>query len=137
MVEARSREAAASPAEHRSWTPRLASTSRVLVVEDEGDIANLIKHTLERSGEYEVAIATDGEAALRAIEADPPHLIILDLNLPVMGGFDVCRIIRARPRMRDLPVIMVTARTTELDRVAGLEMGADDYVTKPFSLREL
>jgi DNA-binding response OmpR family regulator len=110
---------------------------RVLIVEDEQDIAGLIKHTLERSGDAEADIVGSGEAALRAVADRPPDLIILDLNLPVLGGVEVCRILRGRADAKSLPIIMLTARTGEDDRVAGLEQGADDYVTKPFSLREL
>ena len=112
-------------------------TTRVLVVEDEQDIAALIKHTLERSGEIQATIVGSGDVALRSIAERPPDLIILDLNLPVVSGTEVCRILRARPETAHLPVIMLTARTTEADRVTGLDLGADDYVTKPFSLREL
>jgi DNA-binding response OmpR family regulator len=119
------------------WKPVGAAPARVLVVEDEQDIADLMKHTLERSGDFVVDIVGNGEAALEALEASPPQLVVLDLNLPIMSGFEVCRIMRARPRTQHVPVIMVTARTAELDRVGGLEMGADDYVTKPFSPREL
>jgi DNA-binding response OmpR family regulator len=110
---------------------------RVLVVEDEQDIAGLIKHTLERSGEMEASIVGSGDAALRAIADRPPDVVILDLNLPVLSGTEVCRILRSRPATATLPIIMLTARTAESDRVAGLDLGADDYVTKPFSLREL
>ena len=110
---------------------------RVLVVEDEHDIAALIKHTLERSGEMQASIVASGDAALKAIADGPPDIVILDLNLPVLSGTDVCRILRSRPATANLPIIMLTARTTESDRVAGLDLGADDYVTKPFSLREL
>jgi DNA-binding response OmpR family regulator len=110
---------------------------RVLIVEDEQDIAGLIKHTLERSGGAEAEIVQSGDAALKAVADRPPDLIILDLNLPVLSGIDVCRILRARSDARHVPIIMLTARTTENDRVTGLELGADDYVTKPFSLREL
>jgi DNA-binding response OmpR family regulator len=109
----------------------------VLVVEDEHDIAALIKHTLERSGEIQASIVGSGDQALRSIAERPPDLIILDLNLPVVSGTEVCRILRARPETAHLPVIMLTARTAESDRVTGLDLGADDYVTKPFSLREL
>ena len=111
--------------------------NRVLIVEDEQDIAGLIKHTLERSGDAEAQIVGSGDAALAAVAARPPDLIILDLNLPAVGGLDVCRILRARTDAPHVPIIMLTARTSEDDRVAGLEHGADDYVTKPFSLREL
>ncbi|HYT76063.1 MAG TPA: response regulator transcription factor [Vicinamibacterales bacterium] len=110
---------------------------RVLVVEDEQDIAGLIKHTLERSGEASVELVTRGDEALRSISGRPPDLVILDLNLPVLSGDEVCRILRQRPETRQIPIIMLTARTSESDRVAGLDLGADDYVTKPFSLREL
>jgi DNA-binding response OmpR family regulator len=110
---------------------------RVLIVEDEQDIAGLIKHTLERAGDTEAEIVNSGDAALKAVSARRPDLIILDLNLPVVNGIEVCRILRGRSDARHLPIIMLTARTAENDRVNGLEMGADDYVTKPFSLREL
>ena len=110
---------------------------RVLVVEDEQDIAGLIKHALERSGDARVEIVSSGDAALRAVNDNPPELVILDLNLPVLSGTEVCRILRGRPTTAGIPIIMLTARTAEADRVAGLDLGADDYVTKPFSLREL
>jgi DNA-binding response OmpR family regulator len=110
---------------------------RVLVVEDEQDIAGLIKHALERSGDAQVDIVSSGDSALRAVRDQAPDLMILDLNLPVLSGTEVCRILRGRPETASLPIIMLTARTGESDRVAGLDLGADDYVTKPFSLREL
>jgi DNA-binding response OmpR family regulator len=110
---------------------------RVLIVEDEQDIAGLIKHTLERGGETDAHIVASGDAALKAVTERVPDLIILDLNLPVVGGLEVCRILRARADVPRVPIIMLTARTSEDDRVSGLEQGADDYVTKPFSLREL
>ena len=110
---------------------------RVLVVEDEQDIAGLIKHTLERSGDGQVEIVDSGDAALRAVTERAPDLVILDLNLPVLSGTEVCRILRGRPATANVPIIMLTARTGEADRVIGLDLGADDYVTKPFSLREL
>ena len=124
-----------APAEPAAGTA--GGTTRVLVVEDEHDIAALIKHTLERSGEIQASIVGSGDQALRSIAERPPDLIILDLNLPVVSGTEVCRILRARPETAHLPVIMLTARTAESDRVTGLDLGADDYVTKPFSLREL
>jgi two-component system alkaline phosphatase synthesis response regulator PhoP len=110
---------------------------RVLIVEDEPDIAGLIKHTLERGGETDANIVASGDAALKAVTERVPDLIILDLNLPVVGGLEVCRILRSRADVPRVPIIMLTARTSEDDRVSGLEQGADDYVTKPFSLREL
>jgi DNA-binding response OmpR family regulator len=111
--------------------------TRVLIVEDEQDIAGLIKHTLERGGDTRADVVSSGDAALKAVLDQPPDLIILDLNLPVIGGLEVCRILRARPATARVPIIMLTAKTSESDRVNGLDVGADDYVTKPFSLREL
>jgi DNA-binding response OmpR family regulator len=110
---------------------------RILVVDDEIDLAQLIKHALERSRDAVVEIVTSGDAALASVRATPPDLVILDLNLPVVDGSDVCRRIRSQPSTASLPVIMLTARTAESDRVSGLDLGADDYITKPFSLREL
>lgn len=110
---------------------------RVLIVEDERDIAGLIKHALERGGDADAEIVGSGDAALRVVRDRPPDLIILDLNLPVVSGVEVCRILRSSDAASHVPIIMLTARTSEDDRVSGLEQGADDYVTKPFSLREL
>ena len=111
--------------------------TRVLIVEDEQDIAGLIKHTLERGGEIEARMVATGDTALKTAIDELPDLIILDLNLPVLSGLDVCRALRSRPATLRIPIIMLTARTSESDRVSGLDIGADDYVTKPFSLREL
>lgn len=123
---------------HRSDRgPVVSKVPRVLVVEDEQDIAGLIKHTLERSGEMQAVIAERGDTALRAVAEQAPDLVILDLNLPVVSGTEVCRILRANASTAHIPIIMLTARTAEADRVAGLDLGADDYVTKPFSIREL
>ena len=109
----------------------------MLIVEDEPDIAGLMKHALERGGELEVEIVGTGAAALKSVMEEPPGLVLLDLNLPFIDGLEVCRLLRGRAASAAIPIIMVTARTSETDRVAGLELGADDYVTKPFSLREL
>jgi two-component system, OmpR family, alkaline phosphatase synthesis response regulator PhoP len=117
--------------------PALPRTTRILVVEDEPDVGGLIAHALERDGQTTVDLVGTGDAALAAIAERAPDVVVLDLNLPVLSGFEVCRILRGRPATRHLPIIMVTARTHEVDRIAGLDMGADDYVTKPFSLREL
>lgn len=114
-----------------------AARTRVLVVEDEDDIANLVKHTLERGGDLEVDIVSTGDAALKAVTDRVPDVVVLDLNLPVLSGLEVCRILRTRPDTAHVPIIMLTARSSETDRVTGLEIGADDYVVKPFSLREL
>lgn len=113
------------------------SPTRILVVEDEADIAGLIKHTLERGGDATVSIVSSGDAALKAVNDQLPDLMILDLNLPVLSGTEVCRLVRAKPASARMPIIMLTARTAESDRVTGLDLGADDYVTKPFSIREL
>ena len=115
----------------------MSNPTRILVVEDEADIASLIKHALERGGGAVVETVATGAAALAAAAAGPPDLMILDLNLPVMDGMEVCRLVRAKPDTAGVPIIMLTARTSEGDRVAGLDLGADDYITKPFSLREL
>ena len=115
----------------------MSRVPRVLVVEDEQDIAALIKHALERSGDARVDVVGSGDTALRAVADHAPDLVILDINLPVISGTDVCRTMRARPATADLPIIILTARTSEADRVAGLDLGADDYVIKPFSLKEL
>src|SRR3954466_15477648 len=113
------------------------SRHKVLIVEDEHDIAGLIKHTLERGGDIDPFVVGSGDAALKYVSEEPPDLIILDLNLPVVSGVEVCRILRSRPDARHVPIIMLTQRTSEDARVTGLELGADDYVTTPFSLREL
>lgn len=106
---------------------------KILVVDDEQPIADILKFNLEKEG-YEVICAYDGEAAVQLALTEEPDLILLDLMLPLKDGMDVCREVRAK---RNTPIIMLTAKDTELDKVLGLEMGADDYVTKPFSTREL
>ena len=116
---------------------RGAARTHVLVVDDEQDIAGLIKHGLEKGGDIEVEIVGTGDGALKAVNDRTPDLIVLDLNLPVLSGLEVCRILRSRPNTATVPIIMLTARTSESDRVTGLDVGADDYITKPFSLREL
>jgi two-component system, OmpR family, response regulator RegX3 len=109
---------------------------RILIIEDERPISQSIAYTLRREG-FEVLTAADGAEGLRLALATPaPNLILLDLMLPVMGGLEVCRLLRQRQR-HWIPVIMLTAKAEEIDRVIGLEIGADDYLTKPFSMREL
>jgi len=115
----------------------VAARNRVLIVEDEGDIAGLIKHAIERTTNSDAEIVGSGDAALRSVRDRVPDLVILDLNLPVLDGVEVCRALRSNDDSAHVPIIMLTARTSEDDRVAGLDHGADDYVTKPFSLREL
>ena len=109
---------------------------RVLIVEDEPDIRNLLVFHLEREG-YQVTHCRSGAEALRLARGGPPDLVLLDLMLPEMDGLEVCRRLRQDPATRGLPIVMLTARGDEVDRVLGLEMGADDYVVKPFSPREL
>ena len=106
--------------------------NKILIVDDEKPITDIIKYNLEKEG-YETAIAFDGEAALEQVQ-ETPDLIILDLMLPKIDGLEVARQVR---KTKDTPIIMLTAKDSELDKVLGLEMGADDYVTKPFSNREL
>jgi two-component system response regulator RegX3 len=110
-----------------------AAIVRILVVEDEESLADTVRYNLEREG-YAVAVASDGRKALERFRAEGPSLVILDLMLPEMSGLDVCRQIR---QISNVPIIMVTAKDSEADKVSGLELGADDYVTKPFSVREL
>ncbi|MFN0207787.1 MAG: response regulator [Planctomycetota bacterium] len=107
-----------------------------VVVEDERDVADLIRHTLEREG-YQVKHFADGALAFASIERDPPDVVVLDLMLPSIDGFEVCKRIRANPRTAQIPILMLTARSEDIDQVAGLEVGADDYITKPFSPRVL
>ena len=110
---------------------------RILIVEDERDVAELIRHTLQRTGEADLAVAGSGDSALKAVSDWHPDLVLLDLNLPVLDGTEVCRILRSGETTRNIPIVILTARTGEDDRVRGLELGADDYITKPFSPREL
>ena len=108
----------------------------VLVVEDEDALATLLQYNLEKEG-YDVRLAPDGEEALTAVDERAPDLVVLDWMLPKVSGVEVCRRIRSRPATRNLPVIMLTARAEESDRIRGLDTGADDYLTKPFSMSEL
>jgi DNA-binding response OmpR family regulator len=109
---------------------------RILVIEDDPDIALSLRRSLERDGDFEVAVASDGSVGLKGAVDHPPDLVLLDVNLPGMDGFEVCRQLRRNPATATMPVIMLTARIDESDRVAGLDLGADDYITKPFSPKE-
>ena len=106
---------------------------KILIVDDEKPIVDSIKYTLYKEG-YDVVVSYDGEDALEKVRKENPDLIILDIMLPKLSGLEVCRIIR---RTSNVPIIMLTARGEDMDRVVGLELGADDYVSKPFSMREL
>jgi len=110
--------------------------SQILVVEDDPDIAELIRHYLEKSG-HAVQVLGSGAAVLPKVRGERPDLIVLDLMLPGLDGLMVCQALRSDPLTAAIPIIMVTARGDEADRIAGLELGADDYVTKPFSAKEL
>jgi two-component system, OmpR family, alkaline phosphatase synthesis response regulator PhoP len=109
---------------------------RILVVEDDPDIVELLTHYLERDGFQVIAVA-DGRRALDVLRSEPPSLMLLDLQLPSLDGLSVCREARLDPLLREIPIIILTARGEETDRVVGLELGADDYVVKPFSPKEL
>ncbi|MNJ27245.1 Phosphate regulon transcriptional regulatory protein PhoB [compost metagenome] len=108
----------------------------ILVMEDEDALATLLQYNLEKEG-YDVAVAADGEEGMLQIEERTPDLILLDWMLPKLSGIEVCRRVRGRAETRNLPIIMLTARGEETDRVRGLDTGADDYMTKPFSMTEL
>jgi two-component system, OmpR family, phosphate regulon response regulator PhoB len=111
-------------------------TPHVLVVEDEDSLATLLQYNLQKEG-YDVALAGDGEEALLLVDERLPDLIVLDWMLPKISGIEVCRRLRQRNETRNVPIIMLTARGEESDRVRGLDTGADDYVVKPFSMTEL
>lgn len=117
-------------------TAKAAPAPRILIVEDERDIAALVAYHLTKEG-YQVRTVAGGAEALDTVSEERPDLVVLDVMLPGYSGLDVLREIRRRPDLADLPVVMLTARREEIDRIKGLELGADDYVTKPFSPREL
>jgi DNA-binding response OmpR family regulator len=109
---------------------------KLLLIEDEEDIASLIKLQAEIAG-YKMLVETDGLNGLRAIEKEKPELVVLDIMLPGLNGLDVCRKVKNNPELKHIPIILVSAKSEELDVVLGLELGADDYVTKPFSPKVL
>ncbi len=109
---------------------------KILIVEDETAVVTLLRYNLEHQG-FEVDAVSDGEEALVAVEENPPDLVLLDWMLPQLSGIEVCRQLRRRPATKNLPIILLTARGEEADTVRGLDSGADDYVTKPFSPAEL
>ena len=109
---------------------------KILIVEDDKNIAKLVRYNLEKAG-YDCEVVITGEEAFGVLQQDQIHLIILDIMLPKMDGFSVCKQIRQDPRYENIPVIMLTAKGEEVDRVVGFELGADDYIVKPFSPREL
>ena len=113
-----------------------ANGQKILVVEDEPDISKLVSYNLAQE-RFKVLTAEDGEQALKVIQREKPNLVVLDLMLPGLSGMEVCKILRDRPETAKLPILMLTAKASETDRVVGLEMGADDYLAKPFSPREM
>ena len=110
--------------------------TRVLIVEDEEALATLLEYNLGQE-KFDVTLASDGEEGILKIEENPPDVVILDWMLPKISGIEICRRIRSKPETRNIPIIMLTARSEEADRIRGLETGADDYLTKPFSTNEL
>lgn len=109
---------------------------KILVVDDEKNIRELVTFNLTKEG-YKISEAEDGEQALEMLEIEQPNLVILDLMLPKIDGLEVCRKVKSNSKTMGIPIIMLTARADEIDKIIGLEMGADDYITKPFSTREL
>src|SRR5580693_2158621 len=109
---------------------------RILIIEDERALTKVLSYNLEREG-YETLVAHDGQEGLRKAQTLLPDLILLDLMLPVMTGLEVCRELKAGERTRDIPIVMLTAKAEETDQVVGFSLGADDYVTKPFSVKVL
>jgi DNA-binding response OmpR family regulator len=113
------------------------SGKKILIVEDERDVVDLLTLNLRKDGGFVVSVASDGIAGLEKARTTKPAFIILDLMLPKMPGLEVCKILKTDAATRDIPIMMLTAKAAEIDRVLGLEFGADDYVTKPFSPREI
>ena len=126
----------ATEIERPTMRPAAATRPFALIVEDEAALVELIRYNLVKEG-YEVAIATDGEDALLQIAERQPDIVLLDWMLPKLAGIEVARRLRSAQATRNLPIIMLTARTEESDRIRGLDIGADDYMTKPFSMSEL
>jgi len=112
-------------------------SQKILLVEDETDVVDLLTLQLRKAGGFIVSVANDGAEALKKARAELPALIVLDLMLPRMSGLEVCKILKTESATRHIPIIMLTAKAEEVDRIVGLEFGADDYVTKPFSQREV
>ena len=118
------------------WVPPVMAGTRILIIEDERALTQVLSYNLGREG-YETTVAHDGQEGLRKAQTMLPDLIILDLMLPLLGGLEVCRELRAGGRARDIPIVMLTAKAEETDQLVGFSMGADDYVTKPFSVKVL
>ena len=112
-------------------------SNRILIIEDEQDVLDLLTLNLRKAGGFAISTATDGATGLRKARAELPALIILDLMLPKMPGLEICKILKTDPATQHIAILMLTAKAEEIDRIVGLEFGADDYVTKPFSPREI
>src|SRR5215212_5951597 len=111
--------------------------NKILIIEDEPDVVDMLTLALRKAGGFVLTTAADGASGLRRAREELPALIILDLMLPRMPGLEVCKVLKTDPATRQIPIIMLTAKAEQIDRIVGLEFGADDYVTKPFSPREL
>lgn len=111
--------------------------NRILIVEDEQDVVDMLALNLQKAGGFTLSVANDGAAGLKKAREEQPALVILDLMLPKMTGIEVCKLLKSDGATRHIPIIMLTAKAEEIDRIVGLEVGADDYVTKPFSPREI
>ena len=111
----------------------MATAKRILLVEDEADLADLIAYNLRRAG-YEVDVARDGQSGLRRAVEMPPDLVLLDLMLPLVSGTQIARHLRTQPKTATIPIVMLTAKAEDMDQITGLQVGADDYITKPFSM---
>lgn len=109
---------------------------RILIIEDERSLAEVLTYNLEKEG-FEVTTAADGQDGVRKAQASPPDMILLDLMLPIIEGYEVCRILRSDPKTQNTRILMLTARSEEVDEIVGFNMGADDYVTKPFKIKPL
>src|SRR5262249_42499102 len=133
QLEVNMREACMMPTTKKAGT---VAKKQILVVDDERDILDLVKYNFEREG-WVVHCVTDGEQALRAVRKGTPDLVVLDVMLPGVDGIEVCRALRTDDRTRTLPIVMLTAKSEEADAVLGLGVGADDYVKKPFGVKEL
>ena len=114
-----------------------AADKRILIVEDERDVLDLLMLTLRKAGGFSILTATDGATGLQKARLEKPAFIILDLMLPKMPGLELCKVLKSDPATSRIPIMMLTAKAEEIDRIVGLEFGADDYVTKPFSPREV
>jgi DNA-binding response OmpR family regulator len=114
-----------------------APNKKILIIEDEADVVDLLVLQLRKAGGFTITTAEDGAEGLKKARAELPALIVLDLMLPRMSGLEVCKILKTESATRHIPIIMLTAKAEEIDRIVGLEFGADDYVTKPFSPREV